>query len=170
MVMLANLIQLMASKTEEPISQVSGCIIGWIEIVVTGSYSCMIRGSHIPSTLQERELNWESGSGVGLTQEIKHENSFTYTCTNSFVSHITFHLLILQHRCSTWRMYIIILHRLVRIKMYYFSINSWQFGIKIKETWRKGSTKEATLIFKSVGIIYYTHMYIYIVCSTWSQF
>ena len=58
----------MAEKMEEPISHMRGWVNGRIAIVVGRYYSHMIRGARLPSTLLERYLDWESGSGIGLAQ------------------------------------------------------------------------------------------------------
>ena len=43
-------------------------INGWIEIVVARFYYHMIHGAHLPSTIQYRDMEWNSGSGLGLAQ------------------------------------------------------------------------------------------------------
>ena len=59
LVVLANLSQLKAAKKKEPILHVRGWFHGRIEITVTRLYSRMIRRYHLPSTLQDRDLDWE---------------------------------------------------------------------------------------------------------------
>ena len=51
LVVLANLSQITAEKMEEPILHMSGWINGRIKIVIARSYSRMIWGACIPSTI-----------------------------------------------------------------------------------------------------------------------
>ena len=68
LVVLVNLIQLIATKLEEPLSQVHGFINGHIAIVVARSYPYMIHGACLPSALQERERDWDPGPVLGLVK------------------------------------------------------------------------------------------------------
>ena len=68
MVVIDNLIQLMVENMEEPIPHVPGLGNGWIEIAVMRLYSCMIRGALLPSTLQDRDLDWEFVLSLVLAQ------------------------------------------------------------------------------------------------------
>ena len=52
LVVLAQLSQIMAAKMDEPILYVRGWINSRIPIAVARSYSQMIRGDQLPSTLQ----------------------------------------------------------------------------------------------------------------------
>ena len=54
-VVLVNLSRLMAEKLKEPISHVCGWFNGRIAIAIARSYSRMIRGVCLPSTLWYRE-------------------------------------------------------------------------------------------------------------------
>ena len=65
---LANLSRLMAEKMKEPIRHVLGLVNGWITTVVRRSYSHMIRGYFLPSHMQARDTDWESGLGMVLAQ------------------------------------------------------------------------------------------------------
>ena len=66
--LLANLSRLMEEKMEEPISHVQGWVDGWITIKVARYYCRMIHRAHLPITLWDREMDWESVSGLGLVQ------------------------------------------------------------------------------------------------------
>ena len=68
LIVLMNLSQLMAAKMEEPILHMCGWINGHIIITVARLYSHMICGAHLTSTLWYREPDYESVSGLGLTQ------------------------------------------------------------------------------------------------------
>ena len=68
LVILSNLIQLVAEKPEEPISHVCSWVNGRIAIAVVRSCSRMTRRARIPSLLRDRDLDWDSGSGLGLAQ------------------------------------------------------------------------------------------------------
>ena len=68
LVILANLIQLMAAKMEEPINYWRVWVNGRISIAVVILYSRMIRGDRLPSPLRYRDPDWESGLGLGLAQ------------------------------------------------------------------------------------------------------
>ena len=68
LVVLVNLSQLMAEKTDDPISRVQGCINSHIAIAVTSLYSCMIYGARLPSPLQDREPYWDPALGLWLAQ------------------------------------------------------------------------------------------------------
>ena len=59
LVVFLQLSQVMAEKREEPLSKVRERVNGRIVIAVARSYSQMIRGSQFPSTLQERDLDWD---------------------------------------------------------------------------------------------------------------
>ena len=63
---LSPLIQVMAEKRENPLLQVQGWVNGLIAIAVARSYSQMIHGARLPSTLRERDLDWDLESGIGL--------------------------------------------------------------------------------------------------------
>ena len=65
---LANLSRLMAEKMKEPIRHVLGLVNGWIETAVMILYSCMIHGALLPSTLQDRDLDWEFVLSLVLAQ------------------------------------------------------------------------------------------------------
>ena len=56
---LTNFSQLVASKMEEPILHVQRWINGWITIVVEILYSRMINGSFLPSSLWDKDTDWE---------------------------------------------------------------------------------------------------------------
>ena len=58
----------MTDQIEEPIFHVQGWDIKRIAIAVTRSYSCMIRGARLPSTLWDRYPYWQLGSGLVLAQ------------------------------------------------------------------------------------------------------
>ena len=58
LVVLAQLSRIMAEKMDESLSHVHGYINGQITIVVTRSYSCLIRGTRIPGPLRDREPDW----------------------------------------------------------------------------------------------------------------
>ena len=66
LVVLASLSRIMAAKMDEPILHVRGWINGRIAIAVVRSYSCMIYGDRLPSSLRDWELDWNPGSGLGL--------------------------------------------------------------------------------------------------------
>ena len=68
LVTLSNLSEIMAEKLKEIILHVRGWVNGWIEIVVARFYYHMIHGAHLPSTIQYRDMEWNSGSGLGLAQ------------------------------------------------------------------------------------------------------
>lgn len=68
MVALANLSQLMAERMKEPISHVRGWVNGRIEIAIARSYSHMIYGSSLSSTLGDKEPDRESVLGMLLSQ------------------------------------------------------------------------------------------------------
>ena len=68
LVVLANLSQLMAAKTDEPILPITVWVNGWISIAVARLYSRVICGARSPSHLRTRELEWGSGFGLGLVQ------------------------------------------------------------------------------------------------------
>ena len=59
--------RVMAEKREEPLLQVQGWVNGRITIAVVRSYSRMIRGSWLPSPLREREMDWDTESGIGMS-------------------------------------------------------------------------------------------------------
>ena len=61
LVVLTNLSQLIATKLEEPFSQVRGWFNGLIEIVITRSYYRIICGACLPSPLRYQELDWDPG-------------------------------------------------------------------------------------------------------------
>ena len=64
--MLSQLIRLMVGKREVSLSQVRRWVNGCITIAVARSYSQMIRGAQLPSSLQEREPGWDPESRIGL--------------------------------------------------------------------------------------------------------
>ena len=66
LVIPVNLSLLMAEKMEEPILQVRGWVNGRTEIAVARLYYRIICGARLPSPLQDRDLDWESGLGLGL--------------------------------------------------------------------------------------------------------
>ena len=53
---------------DKPISHVQGWISGQILISVARSYSQIIRGARIRSTLQDQDPDWDPASGLGLAQ------------------------------------------------------------------------------------------------------
>ena len=55
-------------KLEEPLLHVCGLVNERISIAVERSYSCMIHGDLLPSSLWEWEPDWDPGSGLRLTQ------------------------------------------------------------------------------------------------------
>ena len=79
LVVLANLSWIMAVKMEAPTLHMRVWINIRISISVARFYSCMIRGSRLPSTLRGRDTDWESGSGLGLAQQIAFQNRFPHT-------------------------------------------------------------------------------------------
>ena len=68
LVVLTDLSRLIATKLEEPLSQVRGWVNGQFKIVVVRSHSRMIRGARLPSPLRDREPDCDPGSGLGLAQ------------------------------------------------------------------------------------------------------
>ena len=66
LVVLVNLSQLMAGKTDEPILHVWGWVNYRMAIVVGISYSQMICGYRFPDTLKDRDLDWDPESGLRL--------------------------------------------------------------------------------------------------------
>ena len=68
LVVLFNFIWLIATKMEEPVLHVRVFINSRIEIVVPRFYSRIINGACIPTTLQYRDHDWESISGLVLAQ------------------------------------------------------------------------------------------------------
>ena len=74
----------MAAKMEEPILHVQVRVIGQIKIAVARFYYRMTRGVCLLSLLQDREPDWESGSGLGLAQYIARQNSSAHTCAKRF--------------------------------------------------------------------------------------
>ena len=66
LVVLANLSRLMAAKIDEPIFHVQGWINGRIAITVARSYSCIICGDILPSSLWDQEPYWDPEFGLGL--------------------------------------------------------------------------------------------------------
>ena len=58
----------MAAIMEEPISHIKGWFNGRIVITVVRSYYQILRGDWVPSPLQTRDLDWDSGSGFDLEQ------------------------------------------------------------------------------------------------------
>ena len=66
LVVISQLIQVMADKREEPLSQVRGWVNRRIAIDVARSYSRMICGAWLPSPLREQEPDWDPESGIGL--------------------------------------------------------------------------------------------------------
>ena len=65
---LTILSQLMAEKFKEPILHVHGWVNGRIAIAVMRFFYPMFRGSRLPSTLRDREPDWDPGLGLGLAQ------------------------------------------------------------------------------------------------------
>ena len=65
---LTILSQLMAEKIKEPILHVHGWINSSIAIAVVRFFSPMFRGARHPSTLRDREPDWDPGLGLGLAQ------------------------------------------------------------------------------------------------------
>ena len=61
-------IQLMTVKMEEPIPHMQGWVNGRITIAIVRYHSPMICGACPPTPLHNRELEWESGLGLGLAQ------------------------------------------------------------------------------------------------------
>ena len=68
LVVLHNLSRLMEANMEEPIPNVCGLGNGWIGIAVMRLYSCMIHGALLPSTLEDRYMDWEFVLGLVLAQ------------------------------------------------------------------------------------------------------
>ena len=68
LVLLVNLSRLMVAKIEESISHVQGCVNGRIEIVFDILYFRMILRARLPIPLQDRDPDWELGSGLVLAQ------------------------------------------------------------------------------------------------------
>ena len=68
LVILTNLSQLIATKIEEPLSQVRGWVNVRIAITVARLYSHMIRSACLTSTIQYQELEWDPGPGLVLVQ------------------------------------------------------------------------------------------------------
>ena len=66
LVILKNLSRLMSSKMDETISYVRSWINSRITIAVSISYSSMICGARLPSSLQDWELDWDLALGIGL--------------------------------------------------------------------------------------------------------
>ena len=69
-VILTSFSQLIATKIEEPPSQLFDWSNYWIEILVAKSYSHMVCGARLPSPLQDREPDWDPGLGLNLAQYI----------------------------------------------------------------------------------------------------
>ena len=67
LVALATLIRLIAAKMDEPISHVKGWVNGLIETAVASLYYLVIHGYQSISPLWTTEIEWTSGSGLGLT-------------------------------------------------------------------------------------------------------
>ena len=59
----------MAAKMKEPVLNVRGWIKCWIAITVARFYTPMIRGACIPSTLQNRYIDWQLGLGLRLDRQ-----------------------------------------------------------------------------------------------------
>ena len=68
LVILVILSRLMASKMDEPISHVRGCINRRVSIVFVRSYSCMIRVYFLPSPMCDQDTYWYPGSGNPMAQ------------------------------------------------------------------------------------------------------
>ena len=66
LVVLSELSQVMAEKREEPLLQVRGWVNGSITIAVARSYSGIINRARLPSPLWEQEMDWDTGSRIGL--------------------------------------------------------------------------------------------------------
>ena len=66
LVVLANLSRLMAAKIDEPIFHMQGWISGRIAITVARSYSFIICGDILPSSLWDQEPYWDPEFGLGL--------------------------------------------------------------------------------------------------------
>ena len=66
LVVLTQLNQTMAEKMDEPIFHARVWINGQIETAVAISYPCMIRRARLPSSLRDRETDWDLESGIGL--------------------------------------------------------------------------------------------------------
>ena len=66
LVVLTNLSRLMAAKIDGPILHVQGWVKGQIAITVAMFYSRMIRGAQLPSTLRDREPDWDPALGLGI--------------------------------------------------------------------------------------------------------
>ena len=64
--LLSQLIQVMAEKREEPLFQVWGWLNWQVAITVARSYSQMIRGARLPSSLREQEPGWNPESRIRL--------------------------------------------------------------------------------------------------------
>ena len=78
---LANFSRLMAAKWR---NHVWDCTNGRIANTVARSYSHTIFGARLSSTLQDRDPDRESSSGLGLVQQILLQNSFTHTRAKFF--------------------------------------------------------------------------------------
>ena len=65
---LMTLSQLMAGKLEEPILQACVWVNNWITIVVLMSYYCINSVYSLTSTLQEKDMDWDSIFGLGFMQ------------------------------------------------------------------------------------------------------
>ena len=67
LVILSQLSQFMADKSEEPLLQVRGWLNRRIAIAIVSSYSWMFRGDRLPSPLREQETGWDPELGVGIS-------------------------------------------------------------------------------------------------------
>ena len=82
---LMNLSRLMAGKLEEPISHVHVQVNSLITIDVTRSYYRIIYRTYSPSTLRDRDPDWDLGSCLVLAQYIVHQNNFARIPAQTFL-------------------------------------------------------------------------------------
>ena len=66
LVVLSQLIRVMEDKGKNPFRKYGGGVNERITIAVARSYSWMIRGDPLPSTLREQEPGWDPELGIGL--------------------------------------------------------------------------------------------------------
>ena len=59
LVALTILSQPMVAKIDESMSHIRGWVNGWVTIAVLRLFSPMIHRDHSPSTLQDREPDWD---------------------------------------------------------------------------------------------------------------
>ena len=67
LVTLNNLIRLIVTKIEEPLSQVRGWVNRWIESTVMRLYYRMILRASLPSPRWDQEPDWDLVLGLDLT-------------------------------------------------------------------------------------------------------